>query len=134
MAQQRDRMFNTRKRNEGKEKPERPERPPRQQRLAFSDYAQKPDSDGLIHCHYAPCTYQCEVVRIFIDSTDGGRIQLRVTAPNVEGDEFVEREVHGGENIIQVSRAIPAGTRVRLRMVEGSAVGIWTAWTGMVSD
>ena len=124
-VERRERIFNTRDRNKGKE---RPERPVRKSFVYFSDYAPGPDPDGYTFFHYAPCTYYCKALRLFINATGGGKIQLRVN-----DDEYIEREIQEGENVFQVERIIPSGTRIRLRFIEDTrAVGIWVAWSGEV--
>lgn len=130
MIEMRERINNTRKVTEAA-RANRPQREVvhRPNIVAFSDYVVAPDVDGYCFRHYAPVTYYCKTLSLYLDNTDGGRIQLRVG-----DDEFVERDVVAGENTIQVERVIPAGTRIRLSFINGTrATGAWIAWSGEVN-
>lgn len=130
MVERRERINNTRKADEAA----RAGQPPRQvivkvASVAFSEYVMVPDQDGYCFRHMAPVGYYCKSLMIFLDNCVGARIQLRVG-----DDEYVERDVVVGENIFQIERAIPAGTRIRLRFIESTtATGIWAAWAGETS-
>lgn len=95
----------------------------------FSEFASEPDADGYFLRHMAPETYHCSTLTIYLDSTSGARIQL-----GVNNEEFVERDVVQGANVLQVNRIVPAGTRIRMRFVDGtSARGIWASWQGILN-
>lgn len=126
MPEKKERLFNTRKRTQRKKPETRKVVFP----VPFSAYVHEPDVDGFVYRHYAPCTYFCKTLRIFLDNTSGGKVQLRIN-----DNEYVEKEVVQGDNVFQVERIIPAGTRIRLRLIDGTtATGIWVAWVGEIDE
>ena len=98
---------------------------PQPKPIGFSEYASLPDSDGYVCRHMTPVGYYCRTVNIFIENTSGARVQFRV------GDDFVERQLTQGLNVLQVERALPPGERLTMRIVEGSVAGIWVSWLGL---
>lgn len=120
--EQRQRIQNTR-RQTGQKKPERR---PQKRAVSFSGYCATPDIDGYFFHHMAPCAYYCKSFVLHIDNTDGGRMRMRIG-----DDEYVERDIVPGENVVQVERLVPAGTRIKLQLInKTTAAGLWVAWNG----
>lgn len=112
------------------EKPERAIRREERKRvcvLPFSLYTGVPEDDGVLFRHMAPATYYCKTLSIYLNATDGIRMQL-----GVDNTEFIERDLVSGMNVFQVERIVPVGTRITMKITEGSARGAWAAWTGEV--
>jgi hypothetical protein len=127
--QARERTTNTRKSGETRQRPapvkvERPTAP-----VAFSGYCNVPDADGYFFWHQAPLDYSCTQLTVHFDAFDGGAIEI-----GVNNTEFVRVDVEPGTNVIEMNRVLPAGARVRARLLDGvTARGIWLSWVGVAS-
>lgn len=124
-----ERINNTRRDAKPRPRPaKRTNRGPKKDLVCFDAYIPLSDQNGFFARHMAPCSYFCEQVRIYIDSTDGGQVEL-----GVDDTEFVRSEVKAGENTIQIKRIIPEGSRIKMKFIDTDASGIWVAWKGVAS-